>query len=183
MRRLSDISERLVPVNDYWWGQLFWIDGPSLGFEVRRFNDRALQAGYASLLGDAFVWGHMDPFASQILVVEPPEEVGEDFVMVARYAGINIRHFYPELTDEPVEAPTGKLALLHDTVERLRVEAESPADKFIAELVAKRVSARDHHLVYGLTERDQRFHLADLNPDKDELSAWLATPRNPTNLP
>lgn len=64
--------------------------------------------------------------------------------MVARYAGVNIRHFYPELTD--------------DTVERLRTEAESPADKFIADLVAKRVAARDHYVVYGLSAKDQRFH-------------------------
>jgi hypothetical protein len=181
MRRLSDITG-LVPVGERWWGQLFWIPGPPLGFDVRHFNDGQLLRGYASLLRDAFVWGHVDPYASEVIVVEPPEEVGEDFVMVARYAGVNIRNFYPELTDDPVEAPTAQLALLHATVERLRAEAESPADKFIAELVAKRVATRDHYLVYGLRADDQRFHLSDLDPDKDELAAWLATPRNPTNL-
>jgi hypothetical protein len=150
---------------------------------VRRFDDSQFLHGYANLLSDACVWGHMDPYASEVIVVEPPEEVGEDFVMVARYAGVKIRHFYPELTDDPVEPPSAQLALLHETVERLRTEAESPADRFIADLVVKRVAARDHHLVYGLRANDQRFHLYDLDPDKDELTAWLATPRNPTNFP
>lgn len=182
MRHLSDISEVLVPVENCWWGDLFWIKGGSHGFEVRHFKERKLLEGYASLLGDAFVWGHVDRFASNVLVVEPPYEVGEDFVMVERYAGIKIRHFYPNHTDDPVDPPTEQLALLHETVKRLCVEADSPADKFIAELVAKRVAALDGHLVYGLGQRDQRFHLYDLNPDEDELTAWLATPRNPTNL-
>lgn len=183
MRRLSEISEALVPVADRWWGQLCWIEGGPLGFEVRHFRDPAHLQGYASLLEEAFAWGHADPFAWHVLIIDAPYEVGEDFVMIRRYPGVKIRHFYPEHTDDPVEPPTEKLAMLAEAIARMRVEAESPSDKLIAEMVANRVAALDHHLVFGLSSNDERFHLYDLDPDPDELAAWIAAPRNPDFVP
>ncbi|MBX3158463.1 MAG: hypothetical protein KF773_21015 [Deltaproteobacteria bacterium] len=173
MRRLTDILEEKVPLGEYWWGDLFWIEGGPLGYEVRRFKRTEDLEAYASLEEEAFVWAHRDPFAWLVLVIEPAHEVGSDFVMIRRYPGIPIAHFDPAKTDDPVEPPA-QLGVLRETVARLRSEAASPSDRFLAELVAKRVAALDHRLVYDGNSGEQRFHLYDLDPTQDELATWIA---------
>jgi hypothetical protein len=179
MRRFSDIARELVTVGDRWWGTLYWREGGSHGNEVRRFNDSMLLDAYANLQSTAYIWGHADPLAWHVLIIDEPEEVGEDFVMIKRYPGIKIRHFFPEHTDDPVPPPTKQLEMLRETLARMQVEAETPRDKFLAVLVAKRVAALDQHLVWDMNANEERFHLYDLDPDRDELTAWMALPADP----
>lgn len=180
MRKLSDLSETLVPVDDHWWGRMYWIKGGPLGFNVRHFKDPTLLQAYASLQDEAYGWGHADPLAWHVLIIDAPYEVGEDFVMIKRYPGVSIEQFFPDRTDDPVDPPTRQLAMLTETVARMRTEAESPEDKVIAELVEKRVGALDHRIVYDPNEGEERFHLYDLDPDQSELAAWIASSRNPS---
>jgi hypothetical protein len=184
MRRLSEISDELVSLGERWWGELYWTKGdveairaPN-GFEVRRFGDPALLKGYSNLLEDAFAWGHSDPLAWHVLIIDSAYEVGEDFVMLMRHPGTQIRNFYPEHTDDPVEPPTEQLAKLHETIARMRDEAATPRDQFLAELVAKRLAALDHHLVFDWGDDENRFHLWDLDPDPGELGTWMSVPSN-----
>jgi hypothetical protein len=173
-RRFSDISHELVLVGRRWWGDMYWIDGGPLGCEVRRFDDPARLRAYAALQEEAFGWGHSDPLAWHVLVIEPPREVGEDFVIMRRYPGVPIAHFYRDHTDDPVEPPVPELALLADTVARMRTEATAPTDKLLAELVAKRLARLDPRIAYDMSTTEHRFHLCDLDPDEDELAAWMA---------
>jgi hypothetical protein len=178
-RRLSDISQELVAIGERWWGDLYWIEGGSHGYEVRHFKDSMFLEGYATLQATAYIWGHADPLAWHVLIVDEPEEVGQDFVMIRRYPGIKIRHFYPAHTDDPVGPPTRQLEMLHETAARMRMEALTPRDKFLAELVAKRVATLDPHLIWDMNADEERFHLYDLDPDRNELTTWIALPVDP----
>ncbi|MCW5806189.1 MAG: hypothetical protein KIT31_27740 [Deltaproteobacteria bacterium] len=176
MRRFSKISEELVLIGQRWWGTLYWLDSGPLGCEVRHYDDVVWLRAYASLQDEGFLWGHRDFLAWHVLVVEPPHEIGEDFVMIRRHPGVPIGHFYPDCTDDIVEPPAEQLAMLAETVARMLDEATSPSDRLLAELVATRVASRDHRLVFDLGEK--RFHLYDLDPTAEELAAWNTTPRD-----
>jgi len=177
-RRLSDLSDNLPLVETAWWGELYWINRGSsgeerfspLGYEVRKFTDQAVLRAYAELLEAAFIWAHADAFAWNVLVIDAPHEVGEDFVMIKRQAGVLLRNFYPEHTDDVVEAPGDQIRLLSETVSRMQLEAESGTDKVLSSMVASRLARLDRHIVYDDTE--QRFHLWDLDPNTAELDTW-----------
>lgn len=180
-RRLTELSEHehLVRVGSCWWGELYWIEGGGVrGREVRVFRDPALKAGYASLHEEAFCWAHADPDAWLILVIAEPAEVGEDFVMMTRRAGVMLASFYPESTDDPVEPPTERIELLHATVARMSGEARTPRHRFLAHLVERRVAARDWHVVYDVNPTgyggEYRFYVWDLDPNREELEEWIA---------
>jgi hypothetical protein len=67
----------------------------------------------------------------------------------------------------PQRAPDALL----ETVAALAHEASTPRDRFIAELVRRRLAEPGEHVVYDTVE--QRFCIGDLDPTPDELRAWL----------
>lgn len=103
-------------------------------------------------------------------VVEPSGDLGTDCVVMKRPSGVPMRTFFPELV--PGAAPPEALPTLLATVPVLVREAETARDRFIAELVRRRVDERSHHILFD--EADARFYIEDLDPTPDELRAWMA---------
>src|SRR5688572_4033068 len=114
MRSLNDIG----PLPSFGRGKLgeeLWKDGVNLGATVKTFDDSSDVKPYAALLEEAHLFIHRDydHDAWHVLDVMMAPEVGQDFVMVCRLPGIPLHHFYPETTDDVVEAPEPQLRRLH----------------------------------------------------------------------
>jgi hypothetical protein len=181
MRSLADLPG-LVRVGRRPLGEEWWLRGGDLGSTVRAFDDPAHLPAYVGLHEEAHLWVHrdFDHDAWHVLDVDEPAEVGADFAAMKRRAGVMIRMFYPDATDDPVPPPTDRLELLHGVLDKLCDAAANDLDRFLSQLVRARVRALDGHVVYS--QSDRLFFIDDLDPSPEEMAAWQAVTLSPSAL-
>lgn len=166
------ITEAIFADGETPFGPEYWRrDGTDRGSVVKVFRDRDELAVYADLHAAAHLWVHEDfeHDAWHVLDVDEPLEIGEDFLILRRRPGIYLRSLIPELTDAPAP-PTDRLPLLRATVEKLVASAAEPRARFIATLAADRIRSATSHVIF--VEREQRFYIEDLEPDREQLATW-----------
>lgn len=171
-RFFSQIDEPLIADGVSPYGRNFWRrQGGVLGSVVKCFAAPEQAALYGQLHFEAHLWIHSDFVHDAWLILDVDEaiEIGRDFVMMPRHPGINLRAFYPKLTDDPVPRPE-ELPKLFATIDILMAEATTPADRFIAVLIHRRIHGVYNHIVYDRPAR--RFYIEDLEPTPDELAEW-----------
>lgn len=173
MRTLAELrrSERLYHAYDTALGAEYDVaDG---GPHVRSFENVGAVglAAYVALHEYAHLWIHGDyeHDAWFVLDVDEPIEVGADFVLMRNRIGNTLDSFVRE--EERAEPPP-RLAELRTLIPKLVAAAETPADRWIAALVANRLAGPDLHTIFVWAE--QRFYIQDLAPSREELEAWRA---------
>jgi hypothetical protein len=177
-RTFSMISEPVFADGETPYGPEYWRrDGSDRGSVVKLFRDPAELEAYADLHAAAHLWVHEDleHDAWHVLDVDEPLEIGADFLTIRRRPGIYLRSLIPELTDAPAP-PTERLPLLRATIDKLVAAAAEPRARFLATLVADRIRTASSHVIF--VERERRFYVEDLEPDRDQLRTWrtLMTP-------
>jgi hypothetical protein len=176
------ITEPVFADGETPYGPEYWRrDGTDRGSVVKVFRDRDDLAAYADLHCAAHLWVHEDfeHDAWHVLDVDEPLEVGEDFLLFQRRPGIYLRSLIPEMTDVPAP-PTERLPLLQSTIEKLLTAATEPRARFIATLVADRIRTASTHVIF--VEREQRFYVEDLEPDRGQLETWRRLARMPGHV-
>ena len=166
------LAESIFADGETPYGPEYWRrDGTDRGSVVKVFHDPLELEAYADLHRAAHLWVHEDfeHDAWHVLDVDEPLEIGEDFLLIRRRPGIYLRSLIPELTDAPAP-PTERLPLLRMTIDKLVAAAEAPRVHFIATLVADRIRLASTHVVF--VEREQRFYVEDLEPDREQLDTW-----------
>ena len=159
----------------YWWDD----DQHAAGSRVRVISDPELLRAYVALHQQAHLWIHEDLVHDvwHVLdIVEPSGDLGDDYVVMRRPSGVPLRTFFPELVPA-ASPPPEALAVLLATAPVLVREARTARDRFIAELVQRRIDERSHHILFY--EPDARFYIEDLDPTPDDLRAWIACTSSP----
>jgi len=170
MRTFADLraSERLVHARDTELGAEYWVEGG--GPRVRLF-ERGAEAltAFVVLHRYAHLWIHRDyeHDAWHLIEVDEPIEVGADFVVMPRRAGNSIASF--ERGEDRAEPPP-ELAAMRRAVQAITAAATEPLDRWVGELVSRRVLDPDPNTILMWAER--RFYVQDLAPSPDELDAW-----------
>lgn len=173
-RKFSMINEPVFSDGETPYGPAYWRrDGTDRGSVVKVFRHPEELAAYADLHCAAHLWVHEDfeHDAWHVLDIDEPLEVGEDFLIFQRRPGIYLRSLIPELTDAPAP-PTERLPLLRTTIEKLVAAAIEPRARFIATLAADRIAKASAHAIF--VERELRFYIEDLEPDRGQLDTWRA---------
>jgi hypothetical protein len=177
-RRFSMIAEPVFADGETPYGPEYWRrDGTDRGSVVKVFRDADELTAYADLHAAAHLWVHEDyeHDAWHVLDVDEPLEIGEDFLLIRRRPGIYLRSLIPELTDAPAP-PTERLPLLRATIDKLVAAASEPRARFIAAMVAERIRTASSHVIF--VERERRFYVEDLEPDREQLQRWRSLSAN-----
>jgi hypothetical protein len=154
-------------------GPEYWRKDEHLrGSRVLVIADRELLRAYVRLHELAHLWIHQDLVHDiwQSLDVDEASEVGVDYAVMPRRPGVYMRSFFSELS-ERAEPPPPELAHVLETVPVLVREAKTDRDRFIAQLVQRRIDERSYRVVY--VDRDASFYIEDLQPSLPDLHAWL----------
>ena len=173
MQPFSVIAPDLVFSSQTPLGPEYWRrDDNVRGSRVLVIADPDMLRAYVRLHQLAHLWIHQDLVHDlwQVLDVDEPTEVGTDYVVMQRRPGIYIRSFFPELVETPSDPPE-QLRILLATLPVVVREASSSRDRFIAELVERRVDERSYRVVY--VDDAECFYIEDLQPTPEELRAWL----------
>lgn len=173
MRTFAELRrfEHLHHARDTELGAEYWMaDG---GPRVRVFEQVGVAglAAYVTLHAYAHLWihGDYDHDTWLVLDVDEPIEVGVDFVVMPRRIGNTLDSF---VRDEDRAEPPPRLADLRALIPKLVTAAVTPADRWVAALVANRLAGPDIHTIFVWAE--QRFYIQDLAPSREELEAWRA---------
>jgi hypothetical protein len=165
-----------TPLGPVYW----WNDGQNPGgSRVRVIADSELLRAYVGLHQEAHLWIHEDlehDIWRVLDVIEPSGDVGTDYVVMRRPDGVPMRSYVRELVPDAIAAPD-QLQVLLETVPVLARDARTPRDRFIAELVRRRVDERSHHIMFDAA--DHRFYIEDLDPSPEDLRAWIAQSASP----
>jgi hypothetical protein len=164
-------SEHLHHARDTELGAEYWMEDGERRVRLFEHVGAAGMAAYVTLHECAHLWihGDYDHDAWLVLDVDESIEIGVDFVVMPRRVGNTLDSF---VRREDRAEPPPRLADLRALIPKLVAAAVTPADRWIAAVVANRLAGPDIHTIFVWAE--QRFYIQDLAPSRAELDAWRA---------
>ena len=173
MRTFAELaaSEDMFSADASELGAVYWTRGVAPAARIRVFERTEDREAYVAMHEHAHLWIHRDydHDAWHVLAVDEPREIGSDFVVMPRRVGNTLASFVA--LEDPAEPPS-KLEVLRAVVPKLVSAAREPADRLVAEVVARRIAQPDANTIYVWGE--ERFYIQDLTPSRNELRAWRA---------
>lgn len=121
------------------------------------------------------LWGHRDydNQAWRAIGIDPPIEIGTDFVRLPRRSGASLASYrrHPATL-----IPPARLGHLRALIPRLLTAAHDAVDTWVTHLIVRRLSSADPHTFYDPS--DDRFHIQDLMPSAADLAMWTELTSN-----
>jgi len=176
MRTFIDIERQLdlIEFNGSSNGSLFVpraVDAPLL--IIRKF-DRALPPSlipvYASLLAGAAAWIAADRGLADLVSIEQPEELGEDFLARRYLVASSLDAFLETDPDEDPPEPPDELAVMQARFADVSRKAGTPREQLLATILGRSLLERTGKTFFDFGA--ERFIVGDLKPTRDELETW-----------
>lgn len=177
MREFSDIEHELhlMKFTDSRNGTLYCVPvAPgALRLIVRRFDGEippSLVPVYASMISAAAAWIAADPELAQLVRVEPPTEIGRDYIARRQFNATSLDAFLetdPE--EDPPEQPPELSRMQARFRERSKVTNEA-REALLTSILARSILERSLKTFYD--HDAEQFVIADLKPTYAELQRW-----------
>jgi hypothetical protein len=179
MREFADIERELnlMKFTDSRNGTLYCVPAapgaPRL--IVRRFDGDltpALVPVYVDMLTAAEAWIAMDPELVALVRIEPPAEVGHEFIARRHFNATALDAFLETDPEEDPPEPPPELARMQTRFRDRANAASEPREVLLTSVLAHSILERTLKTFYDYDA--EQFVIADLKPTRDELERWEA---------
>jgi hypothetical protein len=177
MREFADIERELhlMKFTDSRNGTLYCVPvapgAPRL--IVRRFDGDLppdLVPVYAELVAAAAAWIAVDPELAGLVRIEPPAEVGREYIARRHFNATSLDAFLETDPDEDPPEPPLELAQMQTRFRDRSSAARNPREALLTSILARSILERSLKTFYDYDA--EQFVIADLKPTREDLERW-----------